>query len=163
MRVFGKDFADLTRYRLVDLEARLDEDQVGTPPFGRDRWHRRPNTKFSRLVARRCDHTAFARTPDGHRLTPQLGIVPLFDRRVECVHIDVNDLTLPRGLGCGFARPRFVAVRSPVRVLRHHDRQTVSPPSSSLPPRATIPRAPLARLMRSFMARANFGMDCWPW
>src|SRR5262252_9212788 len=111
MRVFGKDFADLTRHRLVDIEARLDEDQVGTPPFGRDRWHRRPNTKFSGLVARRCNDTAFARTADGHGLTPQLRIVPLLDRSVKCVHIDMDDLTLPSGNGRGFLRSRLVAVR----------------------------------------------------
>src|SRR5258708_12612054 len=105
MRVFGKDFADLTRHRLVDIEARLDEDQVGTLPFGRNRRHRGSNTKFSRLVARRRDDTAFARTADRHWLTLQLRIVPLFDRSVKCFHIDVNDLSLPSALASAFLPP----------------------------------------------------------
>jgi hypothetical protein len=33
--MFGEDVAFLLRDRLVDLEARLDEDQVWTLPFGR--------------------------------------------------------------------------------------------------------------------------------
>src|SRR6266404_7042906 len=125
MGMFGKDFADLKRYRLVGVEARLDEDQIGALPFGGDRWHRGTDAKFSRLVARRRHNTAFAGAADGDGLTTQLRIVPLFDGSVKRVHIDMNDLALPSALACGFVRPRFVAVRLARSVLRDHDGQTV--------------------------------------
>ena len=44
-----------------------------------------------RAIARRSHDTAVARAPDSDWLAPQFGIA-LLDRRVERVHIDVDDL-----------------------------------------------------------------------
>src|SRR5229473_6100327 len=74
MRVFGKDFADLTRHRLVDIEARLDEDQIGTSPFRRDRWHGGANTKFPRFVA----------PPPRHRVRANRRLPPAYPAAPDC-------------------------------------------------------------------------------
>ena len=39
-----------------------------------------------------ADNGATATPRDDDRLAPQLGIVPLFDRRVKRIHVDMNDL-----------------------------------------------------------------------
>jgi hypothetical protein len=44
-----------------------------------------------RFIAGRRDDAAFARSADRNRLATQLGIVALFDRRVERVHVDMDD------------------------------------------------------------------------
>src|SRR5438067_78709 len=49
------------------------------------------HAELSRLVRRRADDATLARPADDHRLTTDLRPVALFDRRVECVHIDMND------------------------------------------------------------------------
>jgi hypothetical protein len=49
--------ANLKRYRLVGVEARLHEDQIRALSFGGNRRHRRTDTEFSRLVAR-CRYNA---------------------------------------------------------------------------------------------------------
>jgi hypothetical protein len=111
-KMFGKDVAYLKRHHLVDVEARLDEDQVGALPFGCDRRHGRADAEFSCFVARRRHDTAFTGTTHGDGLAPQLRIVPLFDGSVKGVHVDVNDLALPRRRRCGFWHPRLVAVHA---------------------------------------------------
>ena len=89
--IVGEDRADLPADLAIDVEPRLDEDQVGTRPLGRDRRHRRPHAERARLVARRRDYPAMP-AADRHRLAPQRRIVALFDRRVEGVHVDMDDL-----------------------------------------------------------------------
>ena len=93
-RVLGEDLADLLRDRLVDLEARLHEDQVRTLPLGRHRRHRRPDAELAGFVARRRDNATLAGSADGDRLAAELRIVPLLDGCVEGVHVDVDDLPL---------------------------------------------------------------------
>ena len=41
-----------------------------------------------------CLVAAIARPDDGDRLAAQIRIIPLLDRRVEGVHVDVDDLAL---------------------------------------------------------------------
>ena len=100
-RVLGEDLADLLRDRLVDLEARLDEDQVRALPLARSpmawpTWT--PN--FAGFVAG-CRHdAALAGSADGDRLAAEIRIVPLLDRRVEGVHVDVDDLALAAFVHC---------------------------------------------------------------
>ena len=50
---------------------------------------RMPN--FARLVAGRGDDAAVGGAADDDRLAAQFGVVALFDRRVERIHVDVQD------------------------------------------------------------------------
>ncbi len=59
---------------------------------GEDPGHRGSDAKLARFATRRGDHTTFSGTANGDRLAPKVWSVPLFDRRVERIHVDVNDL-----------------------------------------------------------------------
>ena len=86
--------SDLLRDRLVDLEAGLHEDQVRALPLGGHGRHGGPHAELAGFVAG-CSHdAALTGSADGNRLAAEIRIVPLFDRRVEGVHIDVDDLAL---------------------------------------------------------------------
>ena len=119
-RMLGEDRPDLLRDRLVDVEARRDEDQFGALPLRGDRRHRRAHAELARLVARGRYDAPFARSADRDRLAAQFRIVALFDRRIECIHVDVDDLA--NAPPC--CRPRM--------------HQAFEGPGSSLPPVATI-------------------------
>lgn len=67
-------------------------NKAGAATLGSDRWHRRSDTEYARLIARRRDHSARLRTADGDGPSAQRGIVTLFDRRVKRVHVDMDDL-----------------------------------------------------------------------
>jgi hypothetical protein len=60
---------------------------------------------------------------DGHRPSPEIGIVPLFDRRVEGVHVDVDD----------FAN-RFAHGREHSESRTETELETFSPSSATLTP-----------------------------
>src|SRR3546814_4356200 len=81
-RVVGEDGADLARHLAVDVETRLDEDEVGTAAHSRYRRHGGVDAIGSRLIARGRDD-APVHAADSHRPTPQMGIVALLDRRIE--------------------------------------------------------------------------------
>ena len=51
------------------------------------------DAKAARLIAGRSHDTTLARAPDGDWFAPQFGIIALLDRRVERVHVNVNNLT----------------------------------------------------------------------
>ena len=70
--VVEEDRADLLADGAIDVEPRLDEDQVGAAPLGGDRRHRRAHAKRPRLIARRGHHAAMP-AADRHRLALQLG------------------------------------------------------------------------------------------
>jgi hypothetical protein len=84
---------------LVSVEARLDEDQIGAFSLGNDRRHRGMNPERAGLVTCRRDDAAFARSANRDRPAAQLGIIALFDRRVERIHIDMDDFTTPNRPG----------------------------------------------------------------
>src|SRR3546814_20078432 len=96
-RGVGEEGADLARHRAVVVETRLDEDEVGTAAHSRYRRHGGVDAIGSRLIARGRDD-APVHAADSHRPTPQMGIVALPDRRIEGVHIDMDDLAAPRRL-----------------------------------------------------------------
>ena len=100
-RVLGEDRPDLLRHRPVDVEPRLHEDQLGAFPPGGDRRHGRADAELAGLVARGRDDAPLARAADRDRLAAQLRIVPLLDRRVEGVHVDVDDLAYRPSTGHG--------------------------------------------------------------
>jgi hypothetical protein len=51
------------------------------------------NPERAGFVTCRRNDAAFARSADRDRLAPQRGIIALFHRRVEGVHIDMDDFT----------------------------------------------------------------------
>jgi hypothetical protein len=82
-RVFGEDLTDLLRDGLVDVEPRLDEDQIRALPLRRHRRHGRAYAELACFVAGGGHDAAFAGSTHGHRLAAEIRIVPLLDRRVE--------------------------------------------------------------------------------
>ena len=89
--VVEKDRADLLRYRAVDVEPRLDENQVRAAAPGRDRRHGRTDAVFAGLIACRHDDAAVP-AADRHGPALERGIVALLHGRVEGVHVDMDDL-----------------------------------------------------------------------
>lgn len=53
------------------------------------------NAELSRLVAGGRHHAAGGRIADGDRQAPQVGIVALFDRCLEGIHVHMHDFALP--------------------------------------------------------------------
>lgn len=104
-RVLREDVEDLPADRFVDLEARFYENQVRTLPLGGDGCHRRANSELAGLVACRSYDAAFRRAADRDWLASKIWIVPLLDRRVEGVHVYVDDLAVGKaGVGSAFGR-----------------------------------------------------------
>src|SRR5208283_1628674 len=90
--VLGEDRVDLARDRAIDVEARRHEHQLRTLAHGRGRRHGRSNTEGARLVTRCGNHAPLGAVADGDRTASKLRIVALFDRRIERVHVDMDDL-----------------------------------------------------------------------
>ena len=95
-RVLVKDREHLVRDLAVHRHARLHADRVRAAAQRFADRHRRAHAELAHLVARRRDHTAIAGAADDDRLAAQLGPVALLHRRVERVHVDVQD-----GARCG--------------------------------------------------------------
>ena len=91
--MLGTNLPYLERDGLVDVEAGPDEHELGTPTAGGDARHGRADAEPPRLVACRRYHTAFARPANGDGLAAERRVIPLLHRRVEGVHVDVDDLT----------------------------------------------------------------------
>src|SRR5271165_3652031 len=112
--IFGEDIPDLQRDRLVGVEPRFNEYQIGAFALGGDRRHRGMRADRPRFVACGRDDTAFARSADRDRLPRQLRIVTLFDRCVKRIHIDMDDFARGTGLGRGFLHALFGRDLSPL-------------------------------------------------
>jgi hypothetical protein len=91
-RVLQEDRADLARHLLVDVEARLDEHQLRAEPLGGRRRHGRAHAELARLVACRHHHAALAAAADRDRLAAQRRVVALLHRRIERIHVEMDDL-----------------------------------------------------------------------
>jgi hypothetical protein len=57
------------------------------------------HAKLSGLIARGRNDAALARTTDGNGFATQLRIVALLHRGEKCIHVDMDDLALSRGIG----------------------------------------------------------------
>ena len=93
--MLGEDRADLTRDLAIDVEARRNEEELRAFAPRRDRRHGRAHAEGAGLIACRRDDAALARAAHRDGLAAQLGFVALLDRRVEGVHVDVDDLARP--------------------------------------------------------------------
>ena len=93
--VVGEDRPNLLGDGAVDVEPGRDEHEFRALAHRDGRRHGRSNAETSRLVARRGNDAAFGRIADRHRLAFEGRIVALFDRRIERVHVDVDDLAHP--------------------------------------------------------------------
>ena len=90
--VFREDGVDLARDGAVDVEARRHEHQLRTLPHGRGRRHGRAHAEGARFVARRSHRTSLGAVADCDGASPQHRIVALLDRRIEGVHVNVDNL-----------------------------------------------------------------------
>ena len=82
---------------LIHVHARPHEDAVRTFREGGAAGHGGTYAELPRLVGAGRDDAAFVRSrPDDDGLAAPLGMVPLFDRREEGVHIDMQDDHTPR-------------------------------------------------------------------
>jgi hypothetical protein len=82
----------LKRDLFVNVETWLHEQELRASPFRDDGSHGGMDPEAARFIARRSHDPTLPRATNGHRLTPQLGIVALLDRRIERIHVDMNDL-----------------------------------------------------------------------
>ena len=90
-RVLVKDREHLVRDLAVHRHARLDADGVRAAAQRLADRHRGAHAELAHFVAGRRDHAAIAGAADDQRLAAQLGSVALLHRRVERVHVDVQD------------------------------------------------------------------------
>ena len=91
-RVIRKDRVDLARDGAIDVEARPHEHQFGALAHRRGRRHRRAHAEGAGLVARRGDDASLGAVADRDGTPSKRRIVALLDRRIEGVHVDVDDL-----------------------------------------------------------------------
>lgn len=80
---------DLGRNGFIDVEAAVDENQAGTHVPSFRRGHGRTDTVSAGFVARRGHDSASVGLPDGYRFSFQPGVIALFYRSVERVHVDM--------------------------------------------------------------------------
>src|SRR5262249_19050556 len=80
------------RRSLVTPEVRPDDDEIGTEPDGSRHRHRRVHAEHTPLVARSGDPASFVGvTSHGNQPPPKRRVVVLLDRRVERIHVDVEN------------------------------------------------------------------------
>jgi hypothetical protein len=85
----------------IGLEAWAHHDRGGCPAHRLDHRHRAAHPEPAHLVGGGQDHPAPGISAHDHRQAPQLGMIALLDRRIEGVHVEVNDRAFGRGVGHG--------------------------------------------------------------
>jgi hypothetical protein len=70
--------------------------------FRGDRRHGRANAALAGFIARGGDDAALGRAAYCHRLAAQVRIVALLHRRIEGIHVDMDDLAVKRGRNAVF-------------------------------------------------------------
>ena len=99
-----EDGADGEGYCLVANEVGLDEDGVGAEALCGDCGESGADSVATGFVGCGADDRSLALLGDNNGLAAQGGVVSLFNRGVEGVHIDVNDLAQLNGAGEGVCR-----------------------------------------------------------
>jgi len=127
-RIVREYCPDPVRDFAIGIEPRLYEDQIGAAAKRGYRRHRRADAEAPRFVARRGDDSP-SHSADRDRFASKLRIVALLDRRVEGIHVDMDDLA--QGLGWRrLVHPVFLARATPVRQRGKPRRRQVSASAS---------------------------------
>src|SRR3546814_20996051 len=87
--IISEDRADLPRHLAIDIKPSRNEAQSRALPLGGNGGHSRAPTEWTGFVTGRRHHAPRARAATGHRLTPQFGIVAVFDRCENGIPVDV--------------------------------------------------------------------------
>src|SRR5262249_11647290 len=87
-----EDLAHLARHGAVAREVGRQKNSVRAQAFGANRGHGGAHTKFARFVRGGAYDRAVSAPGNDHWLATQLRGVPLLHRRIERIHIDMNDL-----------------------------------------------------------------------
>jgi hypothetical protein len=90
--VVAEDRMDLARYSAIDLKAWRHKHQFRASPHGCSGRHRRAHAECTCLIAGRGNHASLGRVSNRHRSATEARVVALFDRSIERVHINVDDL-----------------------------------------------------------------------
>src|SRR5271166_3037607 len=91
-RVLNKNSMDLARNGAIDVEARRHEHQFRALTHRRGRRHGRTHAEGAGLVTRRGHDPPLGAVSNRDGAPSKRRVVALFNRRIERVHVDVNDL-----------------------------------------------------------------------
>ena len=86
-----ENLAHHARDRPVSYEIWREKDSAGAQAFRTNRRHGRAHPKASRFIRSSTNNRTAASPSDDDRLAAQLRIIPLFDGRIKCVHVHVDD------------------------------------------------------------------------
>ena len=90
-REVAEDAEERARRGDVPVHVVTNDDRLGAPAQRLCHRHRARDAERARLVGARRDHATARGSTDEHGLLAQRWIVPLLDRRVERVEVDVQD------------------------------------------------------------------------
>src|SRR5882757_5880403 len=92
----AKDLPDLPGNLLVDIKPGSDKDHLRAKLQGLFRRHSRPDTELTGFIAGRSYYPSppFRRTADDDGLVPVFHVIPLLHGGIECVHVNMYDLSL---------------------------------------------------------------------
>ena len=96
-RIFRKDGMDLVRDGAIDVETRRHEHEFGAKAHRRGRRHGRAHAEDAGLITCCRNHAPLGTMAYRHGAPLERRIVALFDRRIERVHVDVDDLAHRHG------------------------------------------------------------------
>jgi len=124
-RVAAEQGHDLARDLLVARHPGPEENGLGAELLRPDAGHGRVDAKGSRLVGTGRDHApTLGRAADNHRQAAQFGAIPLLDRGVEGVHVDVDDFAGERhGKGPGWLAMLSLLTLTAVKAIIPPDRR----------------------------------------
>ena len=87
-----KDFANNGGFFSVNIEPRRKDDEVWAALQGHEGRHRRAHTELARfVVAGRQHSTPVSRTTDADGFAFQRRLIAHLDRRVEAIHVEMDD------------------------------------------------------------------------
>ena len=87
-----KNVSNLPGHGRVVINPRLNDDSMRAKSSGTTRRHGTMHSKLASLIIRRSHNpTTFRRTTNDHRLTNKRRILPLLNRGIESIHVDMQD------------------------------------------------------------------------
>src|SRR5580698_9271472 len=85
-------FADHARDGTITRKIRRDKDGSGTEALRANRRHGRADAEAPGLIGRGADNGTIAPPGNDDRLAAKIWVIALLHRRIERIHVDVNDL-----------------------------------------------------------------------